>query len=113
MKKKMPIRGGWPWRSIGSNRARVSILVPLEIMMMETAHDATMLLVNVIRADGLPSTGADGTVDTYCELSLGSVVKTSSMKPDDRNPAFDEYFLLYVGEHTMLSLLSSLSSTSA
>ena len=76
--------------------------------MMETAaHDATMLLVNVIRADGLPSTGADGTVDTYCELSLGSVVKTSSMKPDDRNPAFDEYFLLYVGEHTMLSLLSS------
>lgn len=55
-----------------------------------------LLLVNVLQANGLPTTGSDGTVDTYCEVSLGSIVKTTSTKLDDADPVFNEYFLLYV-----------------
>jgi hypothetical protein len=61
-----------------------------------------LLLVHVQRASGLPTTGSDGTVDTFCEVSLGSIVEKTSTKIDDADPVFNEYFLLYVVQRAAL-----------
>ena len=55
---------------------------------------STLLLVQVDRAEGLPSLGSDGSVDAYCSLELpGSAAQQSATLENTAAPQWNEHFI--------------------